>query len=615
MKKVLLSVIAIGAVISSAISQRAETFKYGLEQRAMTYTGSKAERPINNNQFNQKIFQTLIWDDDFDLTDIKWTAVTQGQGQWDFGVDDDPYIIENYPNFFGTMQSTTASNGFAFFDGVEYLVNEDVDAQDAWIELTDALDFSAYESVMFTFEQRYIAFNSDVTWVEVSLDNGATWEQGVDVNASVEANNDPALQDTIIERFEVNNSSEVKFRFRWENTSTDDAFGSGYAWLVDDVRIYELPDHDIELVRAPWGTSMVQVFSNVDAMPIDSRNIPEQQISQIDFYADLYNLGAQDQTDVTYSIDVNNGDYNDNVIQPLIESTDTASLMLGYTPSGVGTFNVDRMVEAADVDENPSNNQFSTETIEVNNNFIYARDNGSDVFSFGINGEVVDFYMFYEIFEPQQLAFVRLGIAENSNEVSFVVNITDASDGTEVGASQLIVMDGDDLDSEMIIPVTDFNGNYLTLDPGLYEVKVETQEPDLRLSGGGSINQATAFFEIKSGPDAGAFGSFSNAPRIRLDFDPTVSIQDEEFNESNLVLYPNPASENANLEFELSNKSEVRIDVVDITGKQVYSENMNTLNSGNQKVQINTSNFNEGVYFVTLSSEGTKTTKKLVVKK
>lgn len=614
MKKVLLSFAALGMIVSTAFSQRAESFKYKMGQKIMSIENSDAiERPVNGSSINPKIFQTLIWEDDFDLTDIIWTAQTNGQGDWLFGENTDPTIITDY-TFYGAMASTSAANGFAYFDGIEFLVAEDVEAQDASIEMTNSIDLSAYESVMFTFEQRYMAFNSDATFVEVSLDNGATWEQSIDVNADVETNNDPALQDTIIERFEVNNSSEVKFRFRWENTSTDNEYGSGYAWMVDDVRIYELPQDDIELVQGLWGTNFIQVFQNTDPVPIDAITIPEQQISPIDFYADLYNLGSEEQTNIEYSIDVNGGSFTDSDVLPSLTSADSASVILSYEPTGVGAYEVSREISADVQDENPSNNQFQNVDFEVNSDFLYARDDGTDSRVFGLD-EVADFYMYYEIFEAQQLAFVRVGIAPTSTEVSFSVVITDESDGTPVGSSDLVIIESSDLGTEMVIPVTDNNGDYLVMQPGIYTVKTETSESGLRLSGGGKINNTTAIIEIKSGDDAGAFGSFSFAPRLRLDFDPTVSINEEAINESNLVLYPNPASNSANLEYNLTNKSDVEINVVDITGKSVYSEKINSQNSGSQKLNLNTSDYNEGVYFVTLITNGTKTTKKLVIKK
>ena len=72
-----------------------------------------------------------------------------------------------------TMASSTASDGFAVFNGIQYLLNANVDFQDAAIELNDTLDLSNYPSVTLEFEQMYRAFNYDKTFVELSTDYGS----------------------------------------------------------------------------------------------------------------------------------------------------------------------------------------------------------------------------------------------------------------------------------------------------------------------------------------------------------------------------------------------------------------------------------------------------------
>ena len=615
MKKYLLTFLSLSLMVGVTYSQKLEGFKYTESKYLDKELSKKADRPAKTNNYSAKT--TVIWSNEFDdVNDWNFFNSSSVHDAWVFTTDDYTQSIQGGTPF-ERLESTTNANGYAIInsddayegDGEGNLVGE--------LTNVTPIDLTGFPEVVLTFEHNYRWWN-DTRGVRVSGDNGVTWEEFeiTDEQGYPNDQNSANPEFEVIDISEVaGDSAEVLIQFFY-----DDNNFWGWYWAIDDVKITEKPENDLEVVSAPWGTSLVQVFTNVDALPIDARNIPEQQTSEIDFYADIYNFGTNNQTNIEYSIDVNNGDFTDQIVIPEIVSDDSVTTSISFTPSGTGLYTVNREIEAAEVDENPANNEFDPVEIEVNDQFIYARDDGSDERSFGIVDETIDFYMFYEIFEPQQLAFVRIGVAEGSENlpsdpVSFVVTITDASDGTEIGASQLIVMENDDLGTEMVIPVTDFNGNYLTLTPGIYEIKTETQEPNMRLSGGGSINQATAYFEIKSGPDAGAFGSFSSAPRIRLDFNPSVSVQDEEFNESNLVLYPNPASQNANLEFELMNESEVRINVVDVTGKQVYSENMNTLNSGNHKIKVNTSNFKEGIYFVTLNTEGTKTTKKLVVKK
>ena len=171
-----------------------------------------------------------------------WTISAPNlQGQWEV-VTTTPADVDNY---MGSMASSTASDGFAVFNGIQYLLNASglgVDFQNATIELNDTIDFSNYPSVTLEFEQRYRAFNYDKTYVELSTDLGLTWTQ-IELNDQV-TTNDPAVQELIginISSY-VGGQSDVKIRFRWTSDSDDDAYGSGYGWLIDDLKITVPPE-------------------------------------------------------------------------------------------------------------------------------------------------------------------------------------------------------------------------------------------------------------------------------------------------------------------------------------------------------------------------------------
>jgi hypothetical protein len=83
---------------------------------------------------------------------------------------------------------------------------------------------------------------------------------------------------------------------------------------------------------------------------------------------------------------------------------------------------------------------------------------------------------------------------------------------------------------------------------------------------------------------------------------------------SNFVMYPNPASDLANLLFTLEKASNVNVVVSDITGK-VVSTFSNMLASGENLIVIPTTEMNNGIYFVKISTEqGSKTTRLMIAK-
>lgn len=79
-------------------------------------------------------------------------------------------------------------------------------------------------------------------------------------------------------------------------------------------------------------------------------------------------------------------------------------------------------------------------------------------------------------------------------------------------------------------------------------------------------------------------------------------------------VYPNPATDIAQVELTLEEASDVTITIVDVTGKVVASKNYGKL-QGTQTFPINVADFNSGVYMIQISSEKGSSTKRLTVTK
>lgn len=88
------------------------------------------------------------------------------------------------------------------------------------------------------------------------------------------------------------------------------------------------------------------------------------------------------------------------------------------------------------------------------------------------------------------------------------------------------------------------------------------------------------------------------------------------FSDKTVSVYPNPANDKALLVIDAANASLVNVNVYDITGKLVSSPVINqNLSIGENSFAVNTSNLNSGVYFISINTNGTKQTVKLVVSK
>lgn len=80
-------------------------------------------------------------------------------------------------------------------------------------------------------------------------------------------------------------------------------------------------------------------------------------------------------------------------------------------------------------------------------------------------------------------------------------------------------------------------------------------------------------------------------------------------------MYPNPTNSNTTLAFKLDKDQNVSIQVFNMLGEQVYSDNEGMMSSGQHTVIINGSTMQSGVYFVRFNTDNTTTTQKLVIQR
>jgi len=89
-----------------------------------------------------------------------------------------------------------------------------------------------------------------------------------------------------------------------------------------------------------------------------------------------------------------------------------------------------------------------------------------------------------------------------------------------------------------------------------------------------------------------------------------LNVGEESFLESNIKLYPNPASNNFTLDYR-GNQQLTQLTVMNVNGQIVLHKDLSEFN-GQQ--QINIQDLSAGMYFVNLESTRNKVTKKLIIK-
>ncbi len=83
----------------------------------------------------------------------------------------------------------------------------------------------------------------------------------------------------------------------------------------------------------------------------------------------------------------------------------------------------------------------------------------------------------------------------------------------------------------------------------------------------------------------------------------------------NLSVYPNPATDNFTIEFNLAEATKLDINLMNAIGQKVSTIEAGNFNGGEHLINVNTANLAAGTYFVTIRSEEGITTKTITVTK
>ncbi|MES2567308.1 MAG: T9SS type A sorting domain-containing protein [Bacteroidota bacterium] len=120
--------------------------------------------------------------------------------------------------------------------------------------------------------------------------------------------------------------------------------------------------------------------------------------------------------------------------------------------------------------------------------------------------------------------------------------------------------------------------------------------PDYRLSAASTASNGASF----NGPAfVGGFTGLSEVSKLIA---------------NSFVVYPNPATQNTNISFNISEKNDITVNVYDVLGNLVCSLNQNSsFEKGSHTINLNTANFSSGIYTISLEVNGLKETKKLII--
>ena len=587
-------------------------------------------KPLSNYQstLSKSSGDTIIYNTFDDVND--WTiSAANLQGQWQI-VSTTPQYVDQY---MGSMASSSASDGFAVFDGIQHLIAGSVDFQDATIELNDTINLSNYPSVTLEFEQRYRAFNYDNTYVELSTDFGTTWTQ-IQINDQV-ATNDPAIQELVginISSY-VGGQSNVKIRFRWVSDSDDNSYGSGYGWLIDDLKITVPPENDVQNLSS-W-------IYGENSSGAEYGRTPIAHTEQNYFVgASVYNYGSMAQNNVTV-----NGNFTGptnfttsasiNLIESdstkIVESLNSVSLSVGNYTGIITVTSFGDTLGSGNFDDNTYLRNF-----EITND-VYSLDgignHPSDYESIGSLGSnswtsAADGLVCATLypFKQQEVinsvrAYLQSSSVAQSEVILYILDSLSFTNGLFSNSyfiSELYTVTPQDISNGYIeIPVANLTGwdpstnssswENLTLPPGSYYAALELYSGgntyDIRILDDNTVAQP-AWSSAIWFPGDQAYTN-GNAFAIRMNLGANVNIEENNFTE--LKLYPNPAKNSINIFIDNSHFNDYVL--IDFSGKVLLTgQFLNSLN-------LDLSSFKEGVYFLKVINQQNKFVRKITINK
>jgi hypothetical protein len=95
------------------------------------------------------------------------------------------------------------------------------------------------------------------------------------------------------------------------------------------------------------------------------------------------------------------------------------------------------------------------------------------------------------------------------------------------------------------------------------------------------------------------------------DFFNTQTIKPDD---QSITIFPNPVKEKGILQLKLENTTDIAIEFFDMTGKKVKEMKLQNIDSGEHKLEFDTSEMNNGVYFCRVSTNSWVKAKRIIVK-
>lgn len=607
MKKIYLSIFLAGLGCNVSYGQFA--------QKALTSNEINRTTPKPTSEApTQKALGTIFWSNDFS-NPTDWTIDNSGQSGAEFGWTIDAVSDGWYSS---TGINSTSDGNFAELSNGDPTIAVPSQALNVVYNLTTAAPIDLTTSgtnITLDFLQYGARFN-DLQEIQVSTNGTTFFAVGDNSDMSVlsasggSAYPNPSAKSINLAPF-IAGATQLWIRFSWTTAYPASASNPNvwitYGWYIDDVSLTTNADYDLDVTSTYWGTAGLNYYQ-----------IPLLQVAPIDFSANVMNGGTQAMTNSMLNVNINAGAWTGTsaaaTINPM--ASDSLFLTTQFTPSSaaIGTYAVTRTLSSTNTDDIPANNAMPAINFSTTN-YIYARDNGTVAGNTSNGTDGFETGNLFDIWQNQTVTAINVRLAGGSGGTTVGTEIyaklysIDPTTGDFLyeGESNPLVVAAGNLNTNLVMPLlapVDLQASTT------YLAVVGSFGPGLKVANAGTSDPQTSFLLDMAD---GTWYYQLSTPYVRLNFDPSSGIEENDAAIAVGNVYPNPTSGTTTISYVVANASDVTVEVLDVTGKVVYTTNASAT-AGTNQISFDAASFSNGVYYVNIATEETKATKKFIKK-
>lgn len=531
------------------------------------------------------------------------------------------------------ITSPSADNGFLIFDSNYWDATEGncgdfgtgISAAPHNASLTTAsFDFSETPYLAVEFSQFLKNFDS-VSKVQVSVGGGEFTDVFINqfTGTNAASPRDMRVRKNISAL--AGNESDVKIRFTFE--------GTYYFWMIDDIQIVSIEQNNLSISSPLHGALDIQGPTDFeDYLGMQYFKYPNTNEVELVLSARAENRGGDVQIGASLITTLSQGGSELNstssgLVDLSAEEVVTFMASSMMLPLDLGTYDLGYTITQYQEDESPENNVIS-KRIEVTESTL-ARDEGeADSFYVPAAGFIETPYevgaVYVQSEQGIQLQSISAAVSSSSLTGSYCYatlygfSIEEGVAMNPIATTELQVVQFfhlNDLGDEQMM-VFDFETPIDLVQDSSYLAVVGTinTPSEVLFSMSGEAQALTAWARFNDSGGVPNVTYLSRIPMVRMNFDQITSVEYGIDNPEIIAsIYPNPATDIAVLEYNLSQRSELLVGLFDMQGKHLEDLYIGEGKQGNHQLTINVSSLPSGVYLVRLSSELGKLEKKLIV--